>query len=73
MPTDAIPGGNNENGEATYIGQFSVVAEYNADISNVHTLPAVITKGEEKAEAPYFGRAIYSNETSNVKVSDRLI
>ncbi|KAF2883235.1 hypothetical protein ILUMI_22940 [Ignelater luminosus] len=68
IPSTAIKGGKDENGEDTYIGQFTTVAEYNIGKANLHTLPAVIKKGSTRAFAPYFGRVIRSNDTTNTKI-----
>ncbi|KAF5293551.1 hypothetical protein FQA39_LY03036 [Lamprigera yunnana] len=68
LPTDAVPGGLDASGDITYIAQFSLPAEYNQDVSGIHTLVGTLRKGKDRAEAPYLGRTIYSNETSNLKV-----
>ncbi|KAK4874259.1 hypothetical protein RN001_013619 [Aquatica leii] len=68
LPSDAIPGGTDETGDTTYIGQFSVVAEYNTDVASIHSVVATLYKGKDRAVAAYNGRAVYSNETSNLKV-----
>ncbi|KAF5277185.1 hypothetical protein FQR65_LT03891 [Abscondita terminalis] len=68
LPSDAIPGGNTDSGEVTYIGQFPIAAEYNTDVSTVHTLVATLYKGKDHAVAAYNGRSVYSNDTSDIKV-----
>lgn len=72
MPFNAIKGGKDENGEDTYIGQFSTVAEYNTGKARLHTLPAVIKKGSINAFAPYMGRVVRSNATTSTKVSNNI-
>ncbi|KAF5272257.1 hypothetical protein FQR65_LT03892 [Abscondita terminalis] len=66
IPNDAIPYISTD--EPAYLGQFSVVAEYNSDIANIHTLVATISSGSQRAVAAYNGRTVYSNETSNFKI-----
>ncbi|KAF5293549.1 hypothetical protein FQA39_LY03034 [Lamprigera yunnana] len=68
MPSDAIPGGADESGEITYIARFSVPAEYRPNLSRIHTLVGTLRKGRNYAEAPYQGRTVYGNVTSNLMV-----
>ncbi|KAK4874257.1 hypothetical protein RN001_013617 [Aquatica leii] len=67
VPSDAIPS-DSQSEDTVYIGQFSVVAEYNVDVANLHTLVATLYKGKHRAIAAYNGRTVYSNETSNLKI-----
>lgn len=73
IPSDAIKAGTDENGQDTYVAQLTTVAEYNVGKTRLHTVPAVIKKGSKTAFAPYAGRVIHSNDTSNTKVSTVLI
>ncbi|KAF5293550.1 hypothetical protein FQA39_LY03035 [Lamprigera yunnana] len=68
MPSDAVPGGADESGEITYIGRFSIPAEYGQNVPSIHTLVATLRKGRNYAEAPYLSRTVYSNDTSNLMV-----
>ncbi|KAF2883234.1 hypothetical protein ILUMI_22939 [Ignelater luminosus] len=68
IPNDAIKGGKDENGEDTYVAQFTTLAEYNVAKTKLHTVPAVIKKRSRYAFAPYAGRVIHSNSTTNTKI-----
>ncbi|KAF5293552.1 hypothetical protein FQA39_LY03037 [Lamprigera yunnana] len=73
VPNDAIPNDGTSSPsyiteDTGYIGQFSVVAEYNQDVADIHTVVATISRGKKRSIAAYNGRTVYSNETSNVKV-----
>ncbi|KAF5302097.1 hypothetical protein FQR65_LT08648 [Abscondita terminalis] len=68
VPSDAIVGGVDLDGIKTYIGQFSVEAQYGQQKSKIHLLPATIRIGVVGAYAPYYGRVVYANHTDNVKV-----
>ncbi|KAF5293553.1 hypothetical protein FQA39_LY03038 [Lamprigera yunnana] len=73
VPQDAIPNDGSTSydritDETTYIGQFTVVSEYNQDVADLHTIVATINRGQKRAIAAYNGRTVYSNETSNLKV-----
>lgn len=72
IPSEALPGGIDKTGNKTYIAQLSIVAEYNYQSSNIHTLPATLLRGARSAEAAYRARTVYSNETTNTKVPIRL-
>ncbi|KAF5277187.1 hypothetical protein FQR65_LT03893 [Abscondita terminalis] len=67
VPSDAIPCVLDSD-ETSYIGQFSVVAEYNKDVADIHTLVATLYTGNRRAVAAYNGRTVYSSDHSNLKI-----
>lgn len=69
IPPDAIPGGRDESGRTTYIGQAYIVHESLRSRSAI--VPVEIYAGRKSVDIPLFG--VRQNTTTDIKVTSAFL